>query len=50
MKKILIIEDNEQVRENLGDILELSNYAVCKAANGMEGLSKVMEEKPDLIL
>ena len=34
MKKILIIEDNDEVRENTAEIIELSNYEVITAENG----------------
>ncbi|MCP3931447.1 MAG: response regulator [Bacteroidetes bacterium] len=50
MKKILVIEDNSDVRENLEEILELSNYEVVSAENGKQGIQKAMKEKPDLIL
>jgi CRP/FNR family cyclic AMP-dependent transcriptional regulator len=50
MKKILVIEDNEQVRENIAEILELANYQVCKAENGKEGMITAIKEAPDLIL
>ena len=50
MKKILIIEDNEEVRENTAEILELSDYQVLTAANGKEGVAIALNEKPDLIV
>ncbi len=50
MKKILVIEDNEQVRDNIAEILELANYQVCKAENGKEGMITAIKEAPDLIL
>lgn len=50
MKKILVIEDNEQVRENIAEILELANYQVFKAENGKEGIIVAIKETPDLIL
>ena len=50
MKKIIVIEDNAEVRENLAEILSLSNYEVIEAENGKVGVQKVMEEKPDLII
>jgi CheY-like chemotaxis protein len=34
MKKILLIEDNQDVRENTSEILELAGYAVTAAENG----------------
>ncbi len=50
MKKILVIEDNSEVRENLAEILELSNYEVITAEDGKVGVRKALDERPDLIL
>jgi len=50
MKKILIIEDNEDVRENTADILELSNYSANTAENGKIGLEMATQQLPDVIL
>jgi len=50
MKKILVIEDNVEVRENLCEILELDNYEVISAENGKVGVDKAVSELPDLIL
>ncbi|HMQ06828.1 MAG TPA: response regulator [Saprospiraceae bacterium] len=49
-KKILIIEDNQEVKENLIELLTLSSYEVIGADNGKEGLQLAISEKPDLIL
>lgn len=50
MKKILIIEDNEDIRNNTAEILELSNYEVVLAENGKVGVEMAMKHKPDLII
>ncbi|GAA4829828.1 response regulator [Algivirga pacifica] len=50
MKRILLIEDNTEVRENIAEILELSNYEVITAENGKVGVEKARAEKPDLII
>lgn len=50
MKKILIIEDNADIRENIAEILELADYKAITAANGKEGVEKAMSEHPDLII
>lgn len=50
MKKILLIEDNDDIRENTAEILELSNYHVITAANGKLGVEAALKEKPDLII
>ncbi|HEY8396423.1 MAG TPA: response regulator, partial [Flavihumibacter sp.] len=49
-KKILLIEDNPDVRENTQEILELSGYKVITASNGREGASLAQSELPDLII
>ncbi|MGB4970214.1 MAG: response regulator [Saprospiraceae bacterium] len=50
MKKILIIEDNTEMRENITEILQLSGYHVFAAADGVLGVQAAREHKPDLIL
>lgn len=50
MKKILLIEDNLEVRENTMEILSLANYNVVSAENGKIGVELAQKEKPDLII
>ncbi len=50
MKSILIIEDNEDIRENVAEILMLSNYKVLMATNGKEGIEAAQKHIPDLII
>ncbi|MBS1618837.1 MAG: response regulator, partial [Bacteroidetes bacterium] len=50
MKKILLIEDNADVRENTAEILELAKFQVVTAANGKIGVDMAIKEKPDLII
>lgn len=50
MKKIVLIEDNLQIRENTAEILELANYSVLTAENGKLGVALINKEKPDLII
>lgn len=50
MKTILLIEDNTDIRENMEEILELSNYKVITAADGKDGVAKAVQHKPDLIV
>ncbi len=50
MKKILLIEDNYDIRHNTAEILELSNYQVFLAENGKVGVEMAMEFSPDLII
>lgn len=50
MKTILVIEDNNEVRENIEEILALSNYKILSASNGKVGVEMALEKKPDLIV
>ncbi len=50
MKKILVIEDNREVRENTVEILQLSNYLVLTAEDGKMGVELALREKPDLVV
>lgn len=49
-KKILLIEDDQIVRDNTAEILQLANYEVLTADNGKTGLEKANVFKPDLII
>ncbi|MEL7503493.1 MAG: response regulator [Cyanobacteria bacterium J06554_6] len=50
MNKILVIEDEAQVRENIKEILELNGYTVFTADSGTKALPLAKEHFPDLIL
>lgn len=50
MTKILIIEDNTQLRENISDALELEGFEVINAEDGTSGIKQANENFPDLIL
>ncbi|MDB5203693.1 MAG: transcriptional regulator [Ferruginibacter sp.] len=49
-QRILLIEDNDEIRENTAEILELSNYDVETAVNGKQGVEKALAQRPDLII
>lgn len=49
-EKLLVIEDNTDVRENLKEILESADFIVETAQNGQEGFDLIKRVKPDLIL
>ena len=49
-KTILIVEDNEQNRTLLKDVLEYHGYLVIEAANGADEVDHAREHLPDLIL
>jgi CheY-like chemotaxis protein len=49
-KKVLIIEDNDDIRENVIEILELAGYQVSSANNGKAGVELAFQDMPDIIL
>src|SRR5471030_2750898 len=49
-KKVLIIEDNNDIRENIIEILELAGYTVYSADNGKTGVDLAIKNIPDIIL
>ncbi len=49
-KRILIIEDNKEVRENISEILQLSDYDVVSADNGKTGVETALKQSFDLIV
>jgi DNA-binding response OmpR family regulator len=50
MAKILIIEDDRFLRELIARKLKTEGYEVLEAVDGEEGLKRIKEEKPDLVL
>ena len=50
MAKILIVDDDPDIVEAMKVVLESKNHAVSSAGNGQEGLKKVREDNPDLII
>jgi len=50
MKTILLIEDNDDIRENTAEILELTGYSVLTAENGKVGVEKALTSRPDLVI
>ena len=49
-KKILVIDDNIDIRDNIAEILDLANYTTFTAENGKKGIEAAMKEKPSLII
>ena len=50
MEKILLIEDNEALRENTAEILSLAQFEVITAENGKIGIEQARIHQPDLII
>ena len=49
-EKILLIDDDDDIRGSLRALLESHHYTVSESSSGKEGLTKLSEEKPDLIV
>lgn len=49
-KKILVVEDTEDNRQILRDLLGMAGYELIEAHDGAEGVVKAAEHRPDLIL
>ena len=50
MKKILIIEDNDEMRNLEKEVLVEAGYEVIEEANAKGGIELAVKEKPDLII
>ena len=50
MKTVLLIEDDNDVRETTADILELANFKVVQADGGKQGVIRAKNEDPDIII
>jgi two-component system, cell cycle response regulator DivK len=49
-KRILVVEDQEDLRAILRDLLSTSGYTVIEAVDGAEAVAKAASERPDLVL
>jgi two-component system, chemotaxis family, chemotaxis protein CheY len=50
MTKILIIDDEIKLRETTSELLSIAGYDVVEAQDGLDGLEKVNQTNPDLII
>lgn len=50
MRRVLVIEDQMELRENIAEILELADYEVQTALHGKAGVSAARHWQPDVIL
>ena len=48
--KIVVVDDDQDIRDSLQVILESKQYTVITAANKNEGMETIKSEKPDLIM
>ena len=49
-KRILVVEDQEDNRQIIRDMLSATDYEITEAENGEEAIAAVAKQKPDLIL
>ena len=49
-KRILIVEDQEDNRMIMRDVLSAAGYELIEAVNGKDGISRAQSDRPDLIL
>jgi CRP-like cAMP-binding protein len=50
MRRLLVIDDHDDIRENIAEILTLAGYEVFTAGNGKRGVETALKEKPELII
>jgi DNA-binding response OmpR family regulator len=50
MRKLLVIDDHDDIRENIAEILTLAGYEVFTAPNGKRGVEIALKEKPELVI
>src|ERR1700689_5120819 len=50
MRRLLVIDDHDDIRENIAEILTLAGYEVFTASNGKRGVEIALKEKPELII
>ena len=49
-RRILVVDDDADIRDAIGEILSAEGFEVCQAADGLEGLRRAHDERPDVIL
>ncbi|HVU94141.1 MAG TPA: response regulator [Puia sp.] len=50
MRRLLVIDDHDDIRENIAEILTLAGYEVFTAENGRRGVEVALKERPELIV
>ncbi len=49
-KKVMVVDDEEDIRISVGQVLEICGYEVIKAENGADCLQKLAQGLPDLVI
>jgi len=50
MRRLLVIDDHDDIRENIAEILSLAGYEVFTAENGKRGVETALKEQPELVI
>src|SRR6186713_495343 len=50
MRRLLVIDDHDDIRENIAEILSLAGYETFTAENGKRGVETALKELPDLVI
>jgi DNA-binding response OmpR family regulator len=50
MRRLLVIDDHDDIRENIAEILSLAGYEVFTAPNGKKGVEIALKENPELVI
>ena len=50
MTSVLVVEDDDAIRNNIARLLKLEGYEVSAAANGTEGLERARALRPDVVI
>src|ERR1700743_798943 len=50
MRRLLVIDDHDEIRENIAEILTLAGYTVFTAENGKRGVETALKENPELVI
>lgn len=50
MRRLLVIDDHDDIRENIAEILSLAGYEVFTAGNGKRGVETALKENPELVI
>jgi len=49
-KRVMVVDDEEDIRTSVGQVLEICGYEVIKAENGSDCLKQLEQGRPDLVI
>jgi two-component system, chemotaxis family, chemotaxis protein CheY len=50
LKTVLVIDDSETIRQSVASALEQAGFAVATARDGVEGLERIQEQQPSMVI